>query len=239
MSNAIYTNVTRQTALLDELKTIASNVANADTPGYRSERLIFSEYVKDTGGDLGSLSMATARARYAQLTQGELVPTGGDFDLAIEGEGYFQVQTPNGARLTRAGAFSPSAENTLVTMDGHTLLGEGGAAVFVPPDANELSIAKDGSISADGLPIGRIELVTADPQNMTREGGMLYVVNGPVVPVETAKVSQGFLEASNVNAIEEISRLIEVQRAYEAGQSLMTDEDERIRAALQTLGEVI
>ena len=236
MSNTIYVGVTRQIALLDEMRTIAANVANSSTPGYRREGLIFSEYVKPTDDALNSLSMAAARARYANTEQGELVPTGGSFDLAIEGDGYFQVQTPNGVRLTRAGAFKPSVENTLVTSDGHPVLGDGGAPLFVPAEAAQIKIARDGTLSADGEPIGRVGLVTGDPLKMTREAGMLYVPGDDIVPVDNPHISQGFLEDSNVNPIIEIARMIEVQRGYEAGQSLMRDEDERIRSALQVMG---
>lgn len=239
MSEAVYASVARQISLQDELKTIAANIANADTSGFRTERLVFSEYLKETGGPLKSLSMATARARYADVTQGELVPTGGVFDFAIEGEGYFLIQTPGGERLTRNGTFSTTAENTLATADGHTLLGEGGAAVFIPQEAEIISVAGDGVISADGEPIGRIELVTANPETLTREAGMLYAPADGFIPVENARIAQGFLEASNVNAIEELARMIEVQRAYEAGQTMLQTEDERIQLAVQKMGEVI
>lgn len=239
MSNTIYTSVTYQTALLDEMTTIASNIANASTPGYRTERLVFSEFVKETEDKLGSVSMATARVRYANASQGDFMLTNGTFDMAIEGEGFFQIQTPDGVRLTRNGSFTPSPENTLVNADGNALLGEGGAAVFVPPDAAQIEIAADGSISADGEPVGRIDLVTADPNTLQREASMMFAPQAEVLPVENPRIAQGFLEGSNVNTIQEIARMIDVQRAYEMSLSMMEEEHNRIQSNLQTTGEAV
>ena len=236
MENASYAGITRQQGLMAEMRTIANNIANASTTGFKAEEVMFSEYIKKLGGDFPSLSMATAEVRNTVQTQGGLAQTGGPFDLAIEGEGFFLVETPNGERLTRAGSFTPNGDGDLVTMDGYPVLDAGGAPVFIPQGAGEVGIAPDGTISAGGNPIGQIGLVVpADPLKMTREGGTLFNPQGEFDAAIDGRMMQGFLEQSNVNPIIQIGRMIEVQRAYELGQSFMEKEDERIRGVIQSL----
>ena len=234
MENATYAALTRQSGLMNELRVIANNIANASTTGYRGEEVMFSEFIADLGPRQESLSMAAARVRQTDLTQGGLTQTGGSFDLAIEGEGYFLVEDAAGPLMTRAGSFTPDANGDLVTMDGRRVLDAGGAPVFVPPDAGRIGIAPDGTISANGDPIGQIGLVVPDdPLAMTRVGGTLFNPNGGFAPAEGGRMLQGFLEDSNVNPIAQISRMIEVQRAYELGQKFLDQEDERIRGLIQ------
>ncbi|MCB1389175.1 MAG: flagellar hook-basal body complex protein [Rhodobacteraceae bacterium] len=237
MDNAGYTQLTRQSGLLREIQLLAHNIANLSTTGYRREGLLFSEYVRDLERQEEPLSMATARAHQTYLTQGTLSQTGGPLDLGIEGDGFFTVQTPDGERYTRAGHFTPNQNGELVTPDGHRVLDEGGSAIFIPPDAAQIAVARDGTVSADGQPLAQIALVVpADPASLRRESGVLHAIDGPVDPVEDPQILQGFLEESNVNAISEMARLIEVQRAYETGQKFLDREDERIRNVVQTLG---
>ncbi len=231
-----YTALTRQSGLMREMQAIANNIANASTSGFRREGVIFSEYVNRLDG-APSLSMARASARNIDLTQGELSDTGGSFDFAIEGEGFFLVETPRGNRLTRMGSFTPSAEGELVNPDGYRLLDQGGAPVFVPPDAGKVSMARDGTLSANGEPLARVGLwQPQDPTGLIHEGGTLFAARGGEEPMEGGVVLQGKIEGSNVNPLAEISRMIEVQRAYELGQSFMEREDNRMRTVIQTLG---
>ena len=128
MENAGYTTLTRQSGLMREMRIVANNIANSATTGFRQEGLVFSEYVKSIDG-ASSLSMGQGNARHTSFIQGTLTQTGGTFDFAIEGDGFFLVETPAGERLTRSGAFSPNAEGDLVTMDGFRVLDAGGAPV--------------------------------------------------------------------------------------------------------------
>ncbi len=238
MDNTVYTTLTRQSGLMREMQVLAHNVANLSTTGFRREGLLFSEYMRDLGGAEAPLSMATANARHTVLTQGTLTRTGGALDVAIEGDGFFQIETPEGVRLTRNGHFSLNAAGEMVTSDGYLLLDVGGAPLFVPPDANGLVIGRDGTLAADDQALGQIGLVRPDdPSTLRRAGGTLLATPGALVPVEDAILHQGFLEESNVNPIMEMARMIEVQRAYESGQKFLDREDERIRAVVQTLGK--
>ncbi len=237
MDNAGYTTLTRQVGLLREMQSVANNLANISTTGFRKEGVIFAEYIKALDGEQDSLSMASADVRLTMSQQGSLTQTNGNFDFAIEGEGFFMIQTPDGDRLTRAGSFTPNAEGELVTPDGYRLLDSGGAPVFIPPDARSVAVSADGTLSADGKPQTQIGLFAPeDPNQLTRQNGVLFRFEGDVIPVEESAIVQGFLEDSNVNPVTEIARMIEVQHAYELGQSFLEKEDERIRNVLKTLG---
>ncbi|MCR9112135.1 MAG: flagellar hook-basal body complex protein [Rhodobacteraceae bacterium] len=235
METTGYTTLTRQAGLLREMQTVANNIANAVTTGYRQEGLVFSEHVTRVK-DGPSVSMATANVRATSFAQGTLTQTGGALDLAIEGEGFFLIETPNGERLTRAGNFTLSAEGDLVTLDGHRVLDAGGAPVFVPPDTGAPGISSDGTISANGQLIGQIGLVRPiDPLDMIREGGVMFRTEGETEPVLEGRMLQGFVENANVDPISQIARMVEVQRSYELGQSFLDAENERIRDALKAL----
>lgn len=238
MNNSLYVHLTRQSGLMKEMDIIATNLANMNTVGYRREATVFSEYIKKTDDDLGSLSMTATRARYADNAQGALRQTGSQLDFAIEGDAFFQVQAPQGVRMTRAGSFALSPTGGLVTLDGYPVLDEGGAAIQLPPGAANFAVSPDGAISVDGQALARLGVVAPqDSIAIRRDGDSLYIADGPVQQSETARVSQGFVEHSNVDAVVEISRMIEVQRAYELGQSLVEEDDQRLRETIRTLGE--
>jgi len=235
MDNAGYVTLTRQAGLSREMQVVANNIANLSTNGYRREGLIFSEHVKALEDGGASLSMATGNAWMTDDRQGPLEPTGGTYDFAIEGEGFFLVMTPQGERLTRAGSFTPDAEGILVAPDGAQLMDGGGTPVFVPPGARAITLAADGTLSADGQPLGEVGVFRPlDPLDLSRQEGTRFSAPGGWEPVEDFALVQGFLEGSNVNAVSEITRMIEVQRAYELGQNFLDREDERIRAVIRS-----
>ncbi|MCR9127625.1 MAG: flagellar hook-basal body complex protein [Rhodobacteraceae bacterium] len=235
METAGYATLSRQSGLMREMRVVANNIANSATTGFRQEGLVFAEYVQKVD-DGSSVSMADARARGTSMLQGALTQTGGSFDLAINGPGFFLVLTPGGERLTRAGNFSPNAAGDLVTADGFQVLDAGGAPVFVPANAGALMVAADGSISVEGQPIGQIGLFTpVDPVTLRREDGVMFSAEGGFDPVPDPQILQGFLEGSNVDAVSQLARMIEIQRGYEMGQSFLETEDQRIREAVKTL----
>jgi flagellar basal-body rod protein FlgF len=235
MDAAGYVALTRQSGLMREMGVVANNIANLSTTGFRREGVMFSEYVArmDQGP---SISMANGNTRVVDLTQAGIAQTGGTYDFAIQGDGLFLIETPDGQRLTRAGSFTPSANGELVTPDGNRLLDQGGAPVFVPPDARVVALAQDGTLSADGAPLARIGLwQPADPNSLRHQSGTLFSADN-IEPVGSGILLQGYLEDSNVQPVSEIARMIEVQRAYELGQTFLDNEDQRARSVLQTLG---
>jgi flagellar basal-body rod protein FlgF len=235
MDAAGYTTLNRQSGLMREMGVVANNIANSSTTGFRREGVVFSEFVAAMDED-PSLSMAHASGRHVDLSQATVSQTGGTFDIAIQGEGFFLIETPDGERLTRAGSFTPSAEGELVTPDGYRLLDAGGAPIFVPPDAKGIAVASDGTVSANGQPIAQVGLWRpADPLALRHQSGTLFSA-GDLEPVEGATILHGMLEDSNVEPVSEIARMIEVQRAYELGQKFLDAEDDRVRGVIQTLG---
>lgn len=230
-----YVTLSRLSGLRREMDLVANNIANIGTLGFKSQGAVFSEFIAASEGG-PSLSMARATAWHMNMSDGVLAQTGGTFDLGIQGPGFFQIESPDGPRLTRAGSFTPSPAGELVTPDGHRLLDAGGAPVFVPPGARAIAIAADGTISADGTPVGQIGLwQPVDPMDLTYAGGNL-LATAEVEPATGGRLHQGFLEESNVQPVTEVARMIEVQRAYEMGQSFLDAEDERLRNMIQTMG---
>lgn len=235
MENSGYVTLTRQSGLMREMETIAHNIANAATTGFRQQGLVFSEFIQAVdSGD--SISMAAARIKQTSTAQGILTQTGNPLDLAIEGDGYFQVETPDGLRLTRAGAFNVNAVGDIVTSDGHPVLGLGGAPINVPPGNASVTVAADGTVSLGDRLLGQIGVVSVPPgANLQRESGVMFSTDAPLLASDDSTMLQGHLEGSNVDAISQLTRMIEVQRAYELGQKLLDLDDERAKSALQTL----
>lgn len=234
MKNTIYTTVTRQSGLAQEMQVIANNIANMSTRGYRQQGVVFSEFVQRTG-ESQSLSMAKANTNSTAFAGGEITETGNPFDFAIEGEGFFVVDTPKGMRLTRAGSFQHDPQGELISPEGFRLLDIAQSPVRITGDPSELFVAPDGTISNANQPLTRIGLVfPTDMQALKREGGVLFDAGNSFEPSESASLRRGFLEGSNVNPILQMARMIEVQRGYEMGQKLLDREDARIREAIKT-----
>jgi flagellar basal-body rod protein FlgF len=237
MDNSVYTTLNRQSGLMSEMRVIANNMANISTTGFRREGVLFAEHVAALAAGEPSLSMASAEGRLTSLAQGSLSRTGGTFDLAIEGDGFFLIETPQGNQLTRAGSFMPSADGELVTPDGMRLLDAGGAPVSVPSGVDRMAIGQDGTMSADGNPVAQIGLwMPSDPAGLIADGAARFAAPQGVEPLDGGKIFQGFLEDSNVDAVSEIARMIEVQRAYELGQGFLDNEDRRIRSVVESMG---
>lgn len=237
MDNATYVTLTRQSGLMKELQAVANNVANMATAGYRAEGVVFAEMVQALPTEGGAVAMTDARVRYTSNLQGGLSKTSGTLDLAIQGDGFFLVEYPEGDRLTRNGAFSTNTQNELVTMDGNRVLDAGGAPVFIPPDAKSIAVSPDGSMSADGQPVAQIGMFRVENfDDLVRADGVTFTTTGDLLPADDAVMNQGYVEDSNVNAVWEITRMIDVQRAYELGQKFLDKEDERMRSVLRVLG---
>ncbi len=237
MPNALYAALARQTGLMNEMQVVANNLANSSTTGYKSDRAIFAEFVAQAGQNMPELSMGGLAGHAFDLEQGGLRFTGGKFDLAIQGEGYFLVETPQGQMLSRAGHFQLNEQSELIDSAGNKVLNAGGGGITIPEDARIVSIAGDGTISADGLIVDQVGVVVPNGQLM-RESNTMFSTRDGFAQAEEPRVVQGALEQSNVEPVLEVARMIEVQRAYEAGQALIEREDERIEKFISTLRQL-
>ncbi|KCZ57476.1 flagellar hook-basal body complex protein [Hyphomonas chukchiensis] len=236
MSNAIYATLARQHGLMQEMQVVSNNLANSSTTGYKTDRAIFAEFLVSTGSDASSLSMGSLAGHSFEMEQGGLKVTGGQFDLAVQGDGYFTVDTPLGTRLTRAGQFQLAANGNLIDMNGSNVLNAGGGPITIPPEATNLVISADGTISANGLQIDQVGVVVPDGDLM-RDSNTYFSAAGGFVAAKDFGIVQGALEQSNVSPVLEVSRMIEVQRAYEAGQTLLETEDQRIGQLISAVRE--
>ena len=236
MSNAIYATLARQHGLMQEMQVVSNNLANSSTTGYKTDRAIFAEFLVSTGSDASSLSMGSLAGHSFEMEQGGLKVTGGQFDLAVQGDGYFTVDTPQGTRLTRAGQFQLAANGNLIDMNGSNVLNAGGGPITIPPEATNLVISADGTISANGLQIDQVGVVVPDGDLM-RDSNTYFSAAGGFVAAKDFGIVQGALEQSNVSPVLEVSRMIEVQRAYEAGQTLLETEDQRLGQLISAVRE--
>jgi flagellar basal-body rod protein FlgF len=162
-----------------------------------------------------------------------MTQTANPLDVAIDGDGYFAVQTPDGTRYTRAGAFQMDAGRQVVTADGFMVRGDGGAPIVIPPEAQQISVGSDGSITADGNPVGKLEVAQFQPAQLKRVGGALFSATGAQRPGEVPPtVRSGVVEGSNVNVVDGVVDLVKVSRTYESlMRMIQTYHDVESRAA--------
>jgi flagellar basal-body rod protein FlgF len=249
MDNSLLVSLSQQLASFRAMDVIANNIANVGTPGFKREAAKFEEYVarvrpsEDQKG-IQTVSFVKDAGIQRDLSQGSMEHTGATFDLAINGKGYFAIQTPQGVRYTRDGHFSLDADGNMVTSGGQPLLGDGGPIAITPDDA-DVQFGLDGTISATvnglGTQLGKLRVVDfANERLLVKQGANLYVAPPSQTPVTAADatVQQGMLEGSNVSPVIEISHMVEVMRAYEATASLSASQEELLRNAVDKLGQM-
>jgi len=253
MQNGLLVGLSRQVALSRELDVVANNIANINTTGFKADGAVFEEYIAPTariGGATGAdsrVSFVRDRATWIDLSQGPVERTGNPLDVAIDGAGYLAVQTPRGERYTRNGALQINAAGELVTGEGYQVLGEAGPIVFQPKDRN-ISISGDGTISArSGNDIadsqrGKLRVVGFDaPGRLQKDGASTFNAPPTVTqqPVANVKIVQGAVEKSNVRAIIEMTRMIEVTRSYTQVATMLSQQSDMRRSAIEKLAEAV
>ncbi len=236
---SMYVTLSRQTAVSRELDLVANNLANLSTTGFKAERMLFDRALKQAGA-ADPVSFVIDRATYTDHQAGGIVETSGDLDLAILGEGYFAIETPNGERYTRDGRFVVAPTGQLSALDGSPVLDQGNAPIQIPEEATNITIANDGSVNVDDVEVGRIGVYTfANEDVLVRDGASRFRADGAVPQAaEFPQLKQGALEASNVDPIREITRMIELTRAFEQGASMNSTVHDQKKTAVQRLGEV-
>ncbi len=251
MSKGIFTAVSGAMAQSAKLDTIANNLANVNTPGFKRDQQVFKEYLTayekepntitvpripasiesfyDVQG--GDMSYVDSAGTYTNFEQGSMKNTGNKFDLAIEGDGLFEVSTPQGVRYTRAGDFTINNEGTLVTKQGFPVLKDGGG-VDAPAAGREIkfnlsqsnvSISPQGEIFDGQNSLGKLALIKVGNKDALRKvGANMYMLKDNLdaqrAPASDSKVNQGMLEGSNVNIVKEMTDMITATRVFESTQ---------------------
>jgi flagellar basal-body rod protein FlgF len=251
MENALLIGLSRQSILERQLDVVANNIANVNTTGYKNDSSLFEEFLTSGAHEdnfVGSdrrVSFVQDRGTFRDFSQGALEQTKNPLDLAIDGSAFLVVQTPAGERYTRDGGLQLNNQGQLVTVAGNPVLGTGGPIVFQPTD-HDVNVTADGTITvvegngtADSVR-GKLRLVSfADAQKMLKEGLNLYTAGeGSPQPDTKSVVRQGFIEKSNVNAVAEMSRMIEVTRAYSQIATLLQQQSDLHKTAIQQLADV-
>jgi flagellar basal-body rod protein FlgF len=255
MENALLIGLSRQTALQRELDVVANNIANVNTTGFKADGAVFARFVQDSlsADQLNSpnrrAGLVHDRTTWHDMSQGTVQRTGGPLDVAIDGEGMLVVQTPRGERYTRNGALQLNNIGELVTLTGDQVLGENGPIVLQATD-RDVVITKDGTVKVrEGQSLnsdstrGKLRLVTfAAAQSLRKDGASTFAAPDGVQPIplpaENANVVQGAIEKSNVRTVVEMTRMIELTRAYTQVATALQQQNDLRKNALQQLAEV-
>jgi len=229
-------------ALSRNMDIIANNLANSSTAGFKREAPLFEELLvpvdsTTSGGGPSEISFVRDWGVVRDMTSGSLEQTGGALDVAVSGDGMLVVQTAAGERYTRDGHLKLDSQGKLVTADGDAVLSDGGEIV-IPQGESEIKIATDGTVSTRQGAAGKLRLVSFAPSALSKEGKNLYSASVPASPAPKARIMQGMIEHSNVEPVVEMTKMIEVERAYQHSTETLTATDDIIRKAVQRLGNV-
>jgi flagellar basal-body rod protein FlgF len=251
MENALLVGLSRQMVLERQLDVVANNVANVNTNGFKADQQLFEEYLT-SGAHEDNFQASDRRVSYVQdrgtyrdVSQGPIQSTGNPLDVAINGSGYLAVQTADGERYTRDGNLHLNNTGQLVTASGDAVLGTGGPIVFQPTD-HDITISPDGTVTvveganrADSIR-GKLRIVNfADPQAAQKQGNNLYAAGGAVPQPDTkSTIQQGSIEKSNVNAVGEMSHMVEVTRTYQQIATMLQTQSDLRKTAIEKLADV-
>lgn len=224
------TTTSGKVAAFQQIRVIANNLANMNTTGFKSERLLFEKAVAkqhmqfrgtqfesdvDSPGSINSRSQVAIRGSFTDFAQGNIENTGNPLDVAVEGEGFFVVQTPDGERYTRAGNFSLDESGRLVTQNGFAVQGSGGDISVSGP---HVQVSPNGEVKVGDSTVATLRVVQLDPKTAERESALVFKANGAVSDVTEVRVKPGALETSNVNAVRELVDMIAASRLYDSFQ---------------------
>lgn len=238
MQTGLYVALSSQMALDKRMTTIADNVANISTVGFRATGVKFEDMVAGPGAR--SISFVSAGETYLPERAGALRETGNALDFAIQGDAWFGIETPRGPVMTRDGRFTLLDTGDLVTLEGYPVLDPGGAPIMLDPQAGAPEAGADGTLRQNGQLVGALGLYEFQPGlNFVRYGNSGIVPWGapePIVDRPDIGVAQGYVEDSNVNPVLEITNLIQVQRSFEYVAALTRDSESALDQAIATLG---
>lgn len=237
MQNATYVALSRQDALRRQMDVVAHNLANMNTTGFKGQRMLFTEFLERPGMH-EQVSYVQDRAVVRDTANGGMASTSNVLDFALNGNGYFTVDSASGRRYTRSGNFQLNEQRQITDVGGLPVLSDGGQPMTIPEGAKEIRLSGDGTLSTELGPVGKFNVVVFKKEQMMMEvGSGLYVSDEEpqAAPPET-KVAQGMLEQSNVKPIVEMTNMMDIMRQYQQTQKMLETEHERMRTVIQRLG---
>lgn len=245
MNSGMYAALSGNLAAMRRLDVISNNLANANTAGFKKDKMSFEGLLagatKPPAVPQGMTADPILQKEniYIDYSSGPVNQTGNPLDLALDGDGFFAVTTPEGTAYTRQGTLRLSADGSLVTADGYPLQGQGGTAIRI--QGNRIEIDAKGEIVVDGASVGSLALLDFEkPYRMTKLGSALFQPSDPqAVPVPAAaRVQQGNVEGSNVESISEMVQMIENNRYFEACQRVVRGFDDMAAKAASEMGRL-
>jgi flagellar basal-body rod protein FlgF len=238
MQSPLYVALSSQLALQKRLDTIGTNIANASTTGYRADSVSFSSLI--TSPRTGSVAFVSQGDTTVDRRSGALQQTGNALDVAVEGDGWLALRTPAGIAYTRDGRLSMSTTGQLMSSTGYPVLDVGNAPIQIDPNGGPPTIARDGMISQGAQKSAAIGLFHIPPDLALRRYGdsafLSTVEADPVLDFHNVKLTQGYLEQSNVNSTTEMMNLITVSRAFQGAAAVIDDTERKLDDAIRTLG---
>ncbi len=237
MQNGLYVSLSGQVSLERRLETIANNVANMNTVGFRADGVSFGTELAKAGDH--NIAYVSPGQTYISRQSGSEIKTENPLDVAVQGDGWFGITTRNGLAYTRDGRMRVSETGALETLTGNAVLDAGGAPIMLDPNGGAPTISGDGMISQSGRQVGAIGLYEIDDAaNLTRTENSGVIPDKPATPIlDFTKngVLQGYIEGSNVNPIEEMSRLIEVTRNFDSVNAQVSQTEASMQDAIKSL----
>jgi len=235
METGLYVTLSSQMALEKRLATIADNVANATTIGFRATEVKFDDLM-----DRSSVAFVSQGEDYLSTRSGGMIQTGNMLDLAIQGEAWFMIDTPAGQVLTRDGRFTMNEDGALVTLQGYAVLDAGAGQIQLDAQNGVPTVTRDGFLLQNGEQVGSIGLfrgdLSAGHSRFENSGVIPVLAPEPVVDEFDSGILQGYIEQSNVNPVAEMTRLIMISRAFEYASAAMRDSETSMEQAISTLG---
>jgi len=240
MHNSLLVGLTAQMTLRRNMEIVSNNLANVSTSGFKRETPAFEEQlvaVDAQTAQMRKISFVRDWGVIRDMTSGPLQQTGAPLDVSIEGDGFLVVRTPDGERFTRDGNFKLDASGKIVNSNGFPVLSEGGE-ITIPEGETSIRIGQDGTISTPQGQIAKFRVVSLPHASLRKEGFNLYNSDEQPAPAAGARIVQGAIERSNVQPVVEMTRMIEIMRAYQHSTETLNATDDIIRRAVQRLGEV-
>ena len=216
---------------------LANNIANANTPGFKAERVLFSDWLSSQlAPPERSVAYTQDRATWREQQAGTLTHTGNPLDLALTSDGYFTVNTPRGPRLTRDGRFGLLPSGTVADSAGNAVLDSNGKPVQLSSTDTQITVAGDGTISSENGQLGKIGIVQPnDAMQLSAEGNTLFRANSPTAPVAAPGIVQGTVEASNVQPVLEVTRMMDGERQFQFIVQFIQAESDRQQSVIDRL----